>query len=166
MQKLIESLRKKGLKITPQRLTIFKILKDNKSHPCAEEIYLKVRKEFPTISLATVYQTLDTLEHIGGVQVLRCDKKKTRYDGDLSLHHHLVCIKCNKIMDLQCDYSKTLKLPLSLKNQFEVNESKVVFYGICVECRKKSGSQNRKNRRKAQKKRKKAIGQGARPTKT
>jgi Fur family peroxide stress response transcriptional regulator len=149
MHKLIQSLRRKGLKITPQRLAIFKILKDNKSHPCAEEIYLKVREEYPTISLATVYQTLDTLEHIGGIRVLRFDKKRTRYDADLSPHHHLICVRCHKIMDLHHDYSKTLKLPLSLRNQFEVNESKVVFYGICVECKKRSGSKNKKDRKRA-----------------
>jgi Fur family peroxide stress response transcriptional regulator len=146
MQKLIGSLREKGLKITPQRLAIFKILKDNKSHPCAEEIYLKVRKEFPTISLATVYQTLDTLEHIGGIRVLKCDKKKTRYDGDLSPHHHLVCIRCHKIMDLQYDYSKTLKLPRSMKNRFQVNEFKVLFYGICEECKRKTKKEMNKRK--------------------
>ena len=151
MEKLIESLRKKGLKITPQRLAIFKILKDNKSHPCAEEIYLKVRKEFPTISLATVYQTLDTLEHIGGIQVLRCDRKKTRYDADLSPHHHLVCVKCNKIMDLQYDFSKTFKLPRSMNNRFQVNEFKVLFYGICRTCKRMAKTQREKNKRKVDK---------------
>lgn len=147
MEKLIGSLREKRLKITPQRLAIFKILKDNKSHPCAEEIYLKVREKFPTISLATVYQTLDTLENIGGIRVLRFDKKKTRYDADLSPHHHLICIKCKKIIDLQYDFSKTLKLPRSMNNRFQVNEFKVLFYGICEECKKKT----KKNKRKIDK---------------
>lgn len=148
MQKLIESLRRKGLRITPQRLAIFNILRDNKSHPCAEEIYLEVRKEYPTISLATVYQTLDTLEHIGGIQVLRFDKKRTRYDADLSPHHHLVCIECHKIMDLYQDYSRILKLPSSFRNRFEVNDFKVIFYGFCEECKKKIRAQRKKSKRK------------------
>ena len=152
MEKLIGSLREKGLKITPQRLAIFKILKDNKSHPCAEEIYLKVRKEFPTISLATVYQTLDTLENIGGIRVLRFDKKRTRYDADLSPHHHLICVKCKKIMDLQYDFSKTLKLPRSVNNRFQVNEFKVLFYGICEVCKRKTKTQREKNKRLVDKK--------------
>ena len=152
MEKLIGSLREKGLKITPQRLAIFKILKDNKSHPCAEEIYLKVRKEFPTISLATVYQTLDTLENIGGIRVLRFDKKRTRYDADLSLHHHLICVKCKKIMDLQYDFSKTLKLPRAVNNRFQVNEFKVLFYGICEVCKRKTKTQREKNKRLVDKK--------------
>ena len=146
MQKLIGSLREKGLKITPQRLAIFRILKDNKSHPCAEEIYLKVRKEFPTISLATIYQTLDTLENIGGIRVLRFDKKKTRYDADLSPHHHLICVKCKKIIDLQYDFSKTLKLPRSMNNRFQVDEFKVLFYGVCEECKKKTKKEKKKRK--------------------
>ena len=93
MEKLIGSLRKKGLKITPQRLAIFKTLKDDKSHPCAEEIYLKVREDYPTISLATVYQTLDTLENI-----LRCCGIETRlFDA--------VCAECMS----SCDHKNFTK---------------------------------------------------------
>jgi len=149
MEKLIQSLRTKGLKITPQRLAIFKILEDNKSHPGAEEIYLKVRRNCPTISLATIYQTLDTLEYIGGIRVLRCDKRRTRYDPDLSPHHHLICTRCNKIMDLEQDFSKNVKLPPSYRNRFEVDDFSVVFYGICQVCKKKTKMQKKKGKRKS-----------------
>ena len=148
MEKLIQSLRKRGLKITPQRLAVVKILKDNKSHPGAEEIYLKVRKNHPTISLATIYQTLDTLEQIGGIRVLRFDKRRTRYDPDLSPHDHLICIRCHKIMDLNHDFSKNMKLPPVLKNRFEIDEFFVVFSGICEDCKKKTRTQKGKNKRK------------------
>ena len=144
IQKLIDSFRKKGLKITPQRLAIFRILKDNKSHPSAEEIYQRVRKDYRTLSLATVYQTLETLEQIGGIRILRFDRRKTRYDPDLSPHHHLICTRCQKITDLHDDYSETVRLPPSLTNRFQINGFNVVFYGICGECRKKRKSQKRK----------------------
>lgn len=149
MQKLIVSLREKGLKITPQRLAIFNILKDDKSHPCAEDLYRKVRKDYPTISLATVYQTLDTLEHLGRIRVLRFDRRKTRYDPDLSPHHHLICTRCKKITDLEQDFSKILKLPPSCRNRFEVDDFSVVFYGICQACKKKSEIQKKKGKRKS-----------------
>lgn len=149
MEKLIQSLRKRGFKITPQRLAVVKILKDNKSHPGAEEIYLKIRKNHPTISLATIYQTLDTLEEIGGIRVLRFDKGRTRYDPDLSPHDHLICIRCHKIIDLDHDFSKNLKLPSSLRNRFEVHEFFVVFSGICEDCKKKTRTQKNKNKRKS-----------------
>jgi len=148
MERLIQSLRTKGLKITPQRLAIFKILKDNKSHPCAEEIYLKVREDYPTISLATVYQTLDTLENIGRIRILSFDKKKTRYDPDLSPHHHLICTSCNKIMDLEQDFSRNLRPPPSFRNRFQVDDFSVVFYGICEACKKKSRIQKKKGKTK------------------
>lgn len=149
LEKLTDSFRKKGLKITPQRLAIFKILKDNKSHPSAEEIYLKVTKDYPTISLATVYQTLETLEQIGGIKVLRCDRRKTRYDPDLSYHHHLICTGCHKITDLRQDYSKALRLPASLRGGFEIDGCNVIFYGICQECKRKNKSQRRRGRIKS-----------------
>ncbi len=143
VENLIESLRKKGLKITPQRLAIVRVLKDNTSHPSAEEIYHKVRKDHPTISLATVYQTLETLENVGGITVLKFDRRKTRYDPDLSPHHHMVCTRCHKITDVHHDYSMTLRLPPSLTNRFQINGFNVVFYGICAECRKKSRSRKK-----------------------
>jgi len=149
IQKLIDSFRKKGLKITPQRLAIFRILKDNKSHPSAEEIYQRVRKDYRTLSLATVYQTLETLERIGGIKVLRFDRRKTRYDPDLSSHHHLICTGCHKITDLRQDYSKALRLPASLRSRFEINGCNVIFYGICQECGRKNKTQRRRGRIKS-----------------
>jgi Fur family peroxide stress response transcriptional regulator len=144
MEKLIQSLRKRGLKITPQRLAVSKILSDNRSHPSAEEIYMKVRKDYPTISLATIYQTLDTLEHVGGIRVLRFDKRRTRYDPDLSIHHHLICSRCHKIMDLHHDYSKSLRLPRALRDRFEINGFNVIFYGVCEECKNREKTQKRR----------------------
>lgn len=149
VEKLIDSFRKKGLKITPQRVAIFEVLKDNRSHPSAEDIYHEVRNDYPTISLATVYQTLDTLEHLGRIRVLRCDRRKTRYDPDLSAHHHLICTGCHKITDLRQDYSKALRLPASLRSRFEINGFNVIFYGICEECKRKSKTQRRRHRIKS-----------------
>ena len=149
MEKLIQSFKKRQLKITPQRLAIFEVLKDDKSHPSAEEIYEKVRKDYPTISLATIYQTLDTLDRIGGITVLKFDRRKTRYDPDLSPHHHIICTRCSKITDLHHDYSKGLRLTPALRDRFQVNGCNVIFYGVCQKCRKKSRTQKSKSKIKS-----------------
>jgi Fur family transcriptional regulator, peroxide stress response regulator len=119
------------LRLTPQRIAILDYLEGNKSHPSAEDIYGAVSKKFPTISLATVYNTLSALERRGQLLKLTIDPSKARYDPNTFPHHHLICTRCKMIEDVDTRYR--LALP---DTNFEVTGSHVEFYGACPRCRK------------------------------
>jgi Fur family peroxide stress response transcriptional regulator len=122
-------------RLTPQRMAILDYLDGNKSHPSAEDIYRAVAKKFPTMSLATVYNTLSALERRGQLLKLTIDPSKARYDPNTFPHHHLICNLCKTIADVDTHYR--LALPDS---DFEVTGSHVEFFGKCPKCKKGSRS--------------------------
>jgi Fur family peroxide stress response transcriptional regulator len=142
-----------GLKLTPQRLAILDYLEDNKQHPSAEEIYAAISKKFPTMSFATVYNTLDALQQRGEVRELTIDAGKKRFDPDTSPHHHLICVKCRGISDIFTDY----ELPLSERERagFDIIGSHIEFYGVCPKCKKQGWSSEQAGRTSQTKRRKK-----------
>ena len=123
----------KGLKLTPQRLAILEYLDGNKSHPSAEDIYASVRQKYPTMSFATVYNTLEALRKKGKVLELTIDNERRRYDPDVSTHHHLICTDCRKIVDIEDVFS--LSVPEDQKCSYEVTGNHIEFYGLCPECK-------------------------------
>ncbi|MEW5744993.1 MAG: Fur family transcriptional regulator [Nitrospirota bacterium] len=127
--------RERGLKLTPQRMAIFDYLRDNTDHPSAEDVYAAVSKRFPTMSFATVYNTLETLRKRGEVLELTIDADRKRFDPNTHPHHHLICIHCKRIVDIHSEF----ELSLSGKDRadFEVVGNHVEFYGVCGNCRKK-----------------------------
>ncbi len=127
--------RQLGLKLTPQRLAILKYLEGNQEHPSAEEIYRAIIKKFPTMSFATVYNTLETLKRHGQVKELYVDPFKKRFDPNPVPHHHVVCIQCRKIVDIQDEIP--IKPPTLVSEEFEILESHIEFYGICSQCKSK-----------------------------
>ena len=127
-----------GLKLTPQRLAILDYLEGNKNHPSAEDIYTEVSKRFPTMSLATVYNTLEVLKRKGEVRELTIDAEKKRFDADAGLHHHLICTVCRRVVDVHADFN--LSVPVGERRDFEITGSHVEFYGLCPECRRESGN--------------------------
>jgi Fur family transcriptional regulator, peroxide stress response regulator len=125
-----------GLKLTPQRLSILAYLEDNKYHPTADEIYRHVAKKFPTISPATVYNTLETLIERGRIREITIEANKKHFDPDTSRHHHAICTKCKKIVDIHTDFDLTAH-EKDLCG-FEITGSHVEFYGLCQGCSKKA----------------------------
>jgi len=126
------------IKLTPQRLAILGYLDGNKSHPSAEDIYRFVLKQFPTMSFATVYNTLEALREKGGIRELTIEPGKKRYDPDSSSHHHLICVKCKNIIDI---YEKfRLSLSSDAAKGFDLIGSHIEFYGICRKCRNTEAS--------------------------
>lgn len=123
------------IKLTPQRLAILGFLDGNKTHPCAEEIYKAVIKKFPTMSFATVYNTLEALKNKGSIQELKIDTDKKRYDPDITTHHHLICIKCKSVTDIHKDFK--IDLSEDLVPGFELLSNTIEFQGICQRCRKR-----------------------------
>lgn len=130
----MEKYRNLQIKLTPQRLAILSYLEGNKNHPSAEDIYKAVLTQFPTMSFATVYNTLEALKNKGSIQELKIDPNKKRYDPDISRHHHLICVKCNNIADIFKDFK--VDLTEDLKAGFELLGNSIEFYGICQQCRK------------------------------
>ena len=121
------------LKLTPQRLAILKYLEANKEHPSAADIYRAVSQEYPTMSLSTVYNTLRVLKRTKNIKELSIDSDKKRFDPDIGSHHHLICVVCRKIVDVQCDF--TLSVPENKRHGFVLINNHVDFYGICPDCR-------------------------------
>jgi Fur family peroxide stress response transcriptional regulator len=134
----MEKYKHMGLKLTPQRLAVLDFLQGNTRHPSAEEIYAAILKRFPTMSFATVYNTLDALRRKGEVRELTIDPGKKRFDPDTSLHHHLICVKCRYIADIFTDY----ELPVSENERagFEIVGNHIEFYGVCPKCREQGWS--------------------------
>ncbi|MGH1364049.1 MAG: Fur family transcriptional regulator [Calditrichia bacterium] len=128
----IDTCREIGLNVTYQRILIYKSLIKTRSHPTAEEIYSDVKLEYPSISLATVYKTLETLAEnklIGKVTPLH---DLARYDGDTEPHHHLVCLECRGVSDIH-DPSLN-KIPLPEQEGFTAQSYRIQFEGICQDC--------------------------------
>lgn len=122
-----------GLKLTPQRLAILGYLEDNKEHPSAEGIYRAVSKKFPTMSFATVYNTLETLRKRGDILELTIDPDKKRFDPNTEFHHHLICVKCKKIVDIHSSYKPDVSN--GERADFAIIGNHIEFYGICAKCK-------------------------------
>jgi Fur family transcriptional regulator, peroxide stress response regulator len=123
-----------SLKLTPQRLAILEYLEGNKNHPSASDIYDAVSKKFPTMSFATVYNTLKTLKMHDNIQELTIDPEKKRFDPNMVRHHHLICIICSKIIDIETEFD--VALSNTQKQGFEITGNHIDFYGFCPNCTK------------------------------
>lgn len=135
IEKIIDRYKGKGFKLTPQRLAILKFLEGNTSHPTAEEIYTEIRKKYPTVSFATVYNTIEALRDRGEVIEITIDPDRKHFDPNPRPHHHIMCSVCKRVSDIFMDYSESLTLPESVSREFTITGNHVDFYGICSRCR-------------------------------
>jgi Fur family peroxide stress response transcriptional regulator len=122
------------MKMTPQRLAVLQYLNGNTQHPSAEEIYRAVSLQYPTMSFATVYNTLETLRKAGTIQELWIDPLRKRFDPNPLPHNHVICIQCKKIVDVAVE--QIMELPAKLSEEFEIVSSQLTFFGICSACKK------------------------------
>jgi Fe2+ or Zn2+ uptake regulation protein len=128
---------KKGfVRKTRQRDLILKTLRSTKSHPTADWIYEKVKKEMPNISLGTVYRNLGTLKEMGEILELNYGSKFSRFDGNPENHYHFVCTRCGKVTDIEgCSVNKQLDETVARENGVEVFFHRTEFYGLCRDCK-------------------------------
>lgn len=131
---MVELFRRQGLKVTPQRELIFEILWRAGHHPTAESVYAEAHTQMPTMSLRTVYQTLNDLAAMGELHQLDLGTGSARFDPNTEVHHHLVCTACGRVHDLYADYSG-LSVPPGSLGGFDVGAAEVVFRGLCHDCR-------------------------------
>src|SRR5690242_17252458 len=101
LAEFIQRCRQGGLAVTPQRIAIIKALLSSAEHPRADTVFATVRREHPTISLATVHRTLETLCEIGEARKVTTLHDSARYDGNVTPHHHVVCDECRKVRDIE-----------------------------------------------------------------
>ena len=140
-----DRLKKKGLKVTRQRLLVLSVLEENSGrHMTAEDIYELVSEDYPDIGLATVYRTLQLLWDMQLVDRISFDDGCVRYEiGHLFLgeskhnHHHLICRKCNKVIPFGDDLLDDLEHYIEKATGFHVLDHELKFYGLCRECMKK-----------------------------
>jgi Fe2+ or Zn2+ uptake regulation protein len=133
-QALTTIFREQGLRVTPQRQAIFRLLDGDASHPTVESLFDRARAEMPTISLKTVYQTVHDLEALGEVRVLDLGTGSVRVDPNVEDdHHHLLCTECGRVRDLPVEFPG-LHVPIRYRRDFTVDDVQVIFRGRCGQC--------------------------------
>lgn len=130
-------LRDKGFKVTPQRLAIYQVLANSKAHPSAEMIFSQLQPSYPTMSLATVYKTVEILREIGLIQILNTGEDSFRYDADTSMHPHIRCLDCGRVDDLHDVESASFIQDVAKKTSYRLTGQQFYFYGICPDCQNK-----------------------------
>jgi len=127
--------REHDLKITPQRVAIFKELVSTYEHPSAVVIYEKVKRLYRNISLDTVNRTLLTFHKIGLARIVEGSGDPKRFDGNPEPHHHFRCVTCGKILDVFSDQYREIEVPAGLSEQCVVLTAVVRFEGYCDTCK-------------------------------
>ena len=130
----VEILKRGNMKITQQRIDILKYLDSHKSHPTAEEIYSSLKKTHPALSKTTVYNSLDVLRRHGIITPLTITENELRYDFKTDMHHHFLCKKCGKIIDIDISCPNIEKIS---EYGHQVDESHGYFKGTCKSCLEK-----------------------------
>lgn len=138
MDNITKIFKEKKLKLTPQRIAVYKCLKSTNEHPSAETIYKSLQKDYPTMSLATVYKTLKTLVEVELITELNLGEGNFRYDATTSNHSHIQCLECSKVIDLYGLEVESLNSKVSEMSNFEILKSQSYFYGVCEECKSNS----------------------------
>jgi len=126
------------MRLTPQRMAICKLLIESNSHPTAAIIYNELRQIYPSLSLATIYNTLDTLVNLGAVNVLgHAGDDHVHYDADMDPHVNLACISCHRIVDIPSEHVQQLDDEISQASGYKLLGARVLYYGLCPQCQVK-----------------------------
>lgn len=134
MNPVAKLLKSKSLAVTAQRAAVLEFLHGNIDHPCMDTVYEQVKKRFPYISRATVYNTVRALTKAGLLQEVLVQQEKTRVDPNVSRHHHFKCVRCGKIEDVPYDILTAAHVGRHAKG-YHVEEVRVVMEGRCTRCR-------------------------------
>lgn len=136
MRRCAQTCQSGGLKVTHQRMEVFRELAGTENHPDAETIYQSVRRRVPAISRDTVYRTLATLEEQGLVHKAEIVSGRSRYDANMDRHHHFVCTECGRVYDVYSEMLDDLPIPRSVTAVGRVESAHVELRGICASCAK------------------------------
>jgi Fe2+ or Zn2+ uptake regulation protein len=151
VQAMLAGVRQSGLKVTPQRLAIVKELAADPTHPTAQELFERLRPSLPTMSFATVYNTLDALASAGLCAALSLSPGAARFDPNMGEHHHAVCDRCGLVRDVHhrvgqpdrvppVEHPKNVELELDDELGFEIRSVERIYRGLCASCAKASAN--------------------------
>lgn len=138
LDKAIQTLKKSGVRITPQRHAVLEYLLNSMSHPTADEIYKALEGKFPNMSVATVYNNLRVLREIGLVRELTYGDTSSRFEPNMSDHYHVICNSCGKIVDFQYPVLDEVESLAEQITEFDVTHHRLEIYGMCKECKENS----------------------------
>ena len=144
--------RKAGVKLTHQRLEIFREIAASLEHPDAETVFRGVRARLPTVSLDTVYRTLWLLDGLGLITTLGPRRESVRFDPNLEHHHHYICVQCGLAKDFESADLNVLTIPAYVKKFGSVMATHVEVRGLCAACSKENGSGRTKAERQPRRK--------------
>jgi Fur family peroxide stress response transcriptional regulator len=130
-----ETISHNGHRLTPQRREVYNVLLEDRDHPTATEVFLRAKKRVPSISLATVYNCLETLVECGLAKQVNVEREATRYCPNLSEHGHFVCDSCGIVSDVPVAKGGSLTQFLKLPTGFIVNHSEITLRGTCPACK-------------------------------
>lgn len=123
-----------GLKVTQQRLEVYRELLEATDHPSAETLYRRLEERLPTLSLDTVYRTLATFEKLHLVHRIETTAAQARYEALTSRHHHFLCDGCGKVIDVFWRDFDAIRLPTTAEGIGAIDRTSVVMHGICTAC--------------------------------
>ena len=135
---IIDTLRKKGYKATAQRIAVCRFALNSRDHPNAQKIYAEVKKIQPTVSLATVYKTLQILKEQDLIQELDLPESKARFDSYMDPHINVVCLQCGAIQDFSDNIAREMVERVAAKADFSRTGQRIDIYGVCKMCRGKT----------------------------
>lgn len=131
---LIAKLRKRNFRMTPQRMALVRMIAASDGHPSATQLYEQVKSDYPTMSPATVYKTINLFKEMG--EVFEIDlKENSRYDGNNPHPHpHVICINCQKVMDGSDKPVNNLLDKIESDSGYKIVRHQIIFYGYCPDC--------------------------------
>jgi Fur family peroxide stress response transcriptional regulator len=132
-EKIIVSFRRHGFRATPQRIAIAQFVFNSKDHPTAEHVFDFVKRAYPSISLSTVYNTLNAMRDVNMVQELAFGNSH-RYDPNTSIHVNLVCENCGDIIDIESKIIEEEVEKISKRRRVSITGQRLDIYGICQKC--------------------------------
>ncbi len=130
----LDKLKLHGVRMTPQRYAILQHLVHTMSHPTADEIYRALESQFPSMSVATVYNNLRVFMEAGLVKEMTFGDSSSRYDADMSDHYHVNCNVCGKVVDFEHPPLHEAELAAAAATGFRIEGHRLEFYGTCPEC--------------------------------
>jgi len=136
LDEITQKLKESGHRLTPQRMAVLKILASSFNHPSVEQVYDQVKVDFPMTSLGTVYKTVTLLKEMGEILELGFGEDSHRYDGARpDPHPHLICIKCNKIIDGDLSLDQKSLRSLEQASGYQILRPQISLYGLCPDCK-------------------------------
>ncbi len=135
IEMLTSSLKTAGMRLTPQRIFICQLLSETNAHPTAIEIFERLRVQYPSLSLMTVYNTLNTLVDLGAINALgHAGDDNVHYDGNITPHLNLACVSCHKIADIASPKMADLEGEINAASGFKIIGASMLYYGLCPDC--------------------------------